>query len=140
MLINRRVFRVEWGQCDPANIVFYPQYLMWCDACTSSLFERIGPTAIELYAQYGVVGIPLVDVHVRFIIPSSYGDEIVAESGVSQWGRSSMTIQHRLLKQGALAVECFEKRVWAATVPGQPGKIHGVPIPDEIKGFLSQPA
>lgn len=138
MLINRRNFRVEWGQCDPANIVFYPQYLMWCDACTSSLFERIGLPAIELYAKYGVVGVPLVDVHIRFFVPSSYGDEIVAESGVSRWGRSSMTIQHRLLKHGALAVECFETRVWAALVPDQPGKIHGVPIPEEIKEFLSK--
>ena len=33
-LVNRRVMRIEWGQCDPAGIVFYPQYLILFDIST----------------------------------------------------------------------------------------------------------
>ena len=29
MLINRRTIRIEWGDCDPACIVFYPRYFEW---------------------------------------------------------------------------------------------------------------
>ena len=29
MLINRRTIRIEWGDCDPAGIVFYPRYFEW---------------------------------------------------------------------------------------------------------------
>lgn len=32
MLINRRTIRIEWGDCDPAGIVFYPRYFEWFDA------------------------------------------------------------------------------------------------------------
>jgi hypothetical protein len=29
VLINRRTIRIEWGDCDPACIVFYPRYFEW---------------------------------------------------------------------------------------------------------------
>lgn len=29
VLINRRTIRIEWGDCDPAGIVFYPRYFEW---------------------------------------------------------------------------------------------------------------
>ena len=37
VLINRRTLRIEWGQCDPAGIVFYPQYLIIFDTSTGWL-------------------------------------------------------------------------------------------------------
>ena len=40
MLINLRTVRVQWGDCDPAGIVFYPRYFEWFDACTILLFEK----------------------------------------------------------------------------------------------------
>ena len=30
---------VEWGDCDPAGIVYYPSYFRWCDQATYRLFE-----------------------------------------------------------------------------------------------------
>src|SRR5256885_11654232 len=44
--------------------------------------------------------------------------------------RSSFDVQHRLLKSGALAVECFETRVW--TVKDEDGRMHGAPVPEEV--------
>ena len=42
MLVNRRTVRIEWGDCDPAGIVFYPRYFAMFDASTSYLFEAAG--------------------------------------------------------------------------------------------------
>ena len=42
-------------------------------------------------------------------------------------------MQHRLLKDGALCVEGFEKRVWAARDPEHPEIIRAKPIPEELK-------
>ncbi len=138
MLINHRPLKVEWGQCDPANIVFYPQYLVWFDGCTQALLERLGQPMLAMFRRYGIVGTPLVDVTARFLIPSGCGDELTALSGVSEWGRTSFTVRHQFLKEGQLAVEGFEKRVWAAPHPEQPGRIKGHPIPDEVRAKLSQ--
>ena len=37
---NTRTVRIEWGDCDPAGIIFYPRYFEIFDASTTLLFER----------------------------------------------------------------------------------------------------
>jgi 4-hydroxybenzoyl-CoA thioesterase len=61
------------------------------------------------------------------------------ESEVGEWGRSSFTVRHRVIKQGELALEGFEKRVWAGPHPQQPGAMQAQPIPAEIIASLSDP-
>ena len=137
MLINTHPLHIEWGDCDAAGIVFYPRYFAWFDACTFHLFARTGLPMRALWEKYGSVGTPLVDASARFIVPSRWGDDLVCESGVSQWGESSFTVQHRLMKGGKLAVEGTEKRVWVVPHPTEKGRIKGAPIPREIAAALS---
>ena len=137
MLTNRRTLRVEWGQCDPAGIVFYPQYLIIFDSSTGWLFERSGLTPSRMRQRYNLVGMPIVEVGVRFMKPCHFDDDIVVETEVSQWGRSSFTVRHRILKAGALALDGFEKRVWAAPHPEQTGAIKAQAVPAEIIASLA---
>ena len=137
MLVNRRTLRIEWGQCDPAGIVFYPHYLIIFDTSTGRLFERTGLTPSAMRKKYGIVGLPVVDVGARFITPCRFDDEVIVESEVGEWGRSSFTVRHRILKAGELALDGFEKRVWAASHPDRPGAIKAQAIPPEIIASLS---
>jgi 4-hydroxybenzoyl-CoA thioesterase len=139
MLVNRRTLRIEWGQCDPAGIVFYPQYLIIIDASTGCLFERTGLTPSAMRRKYGIVGLPVVAIGVDFKAPCRFDDEIIVESEVGEWGRSSFTVRHRILKDDVLALSGFEKRVWAAADPDRPGAIRAQSIPDEIVASLSDP-
>jgi 4-hydroxybenzoyl-CoA thioesterase len=139
MLVNRRTLRIEWGQCDPAGIVFYPQYLIIFDTSTGWLFARTGLTPLAMRKKYGIVGIPIVEVGARFFVPCRFDDEVVVESEVSEWGRSSFTVRHRVLKESKLALEGFEKRVWAAPHPERKGEIQAQPVPAEIIASLSDP-
>ena len=139
MLVNRRTLRIEWGDCDPQGIVFYPHYFSWFDAGTHALLERTGLSARDLWSKYGAEGIPVLDTRAQFIIPLRYGDELVAESQIGKWGRSSFTVLHRLFKHGVLAAEGFEKRVWVVPHPSEPGRLTGHPVPDEVIACLSDP-
>jgi 4-hydroxybenzoyl-CoA thioesterase len=136
-LINRRTLKVEWGQCDPAGIVFYPQFLLMFDASTGQLFAQTGLSASEMRRKYSILGMPLVEQGAKFLKPCRFDDEITIESEVEEWGRTSFTVRHRILNRGQLAVDGFEKRVWAAADPSQPGKIKAQPIPAEIIAVLS---
>lgn len=140
MLVNRRALRIEWGQCDPAGIVFYPQYLIIFDSSTGWLFERTGLTPSAMREKYRIVGMPIVEVGARFLKPCRFDDEIVVESEVGEWGRSSFTVRHRILKGSELALDGFEKRVWAAADPSRPGSIKAQAVPAEIIACLSDPA
>ena len=138
-LVNRRKFRIEWGQCDPAGIVFYPQFLVMFDAATGDLFARTGLSAAEMRTHYGIIGMPLVEQGAKFHKPCRFDDEVTIESEAGDWGRASFVVKHRILNGGELAVDGFEKRVWAAADAEHPGRIKAKPIPREVIACLSDP-
>ena len=68
-------FTVEFGDCDPAGIVFYPNYFRWMDASTLHFFRAAGiPAWQQLAIETGIIGTPIVDVSARFLRTASYGD------------------------------------------------------------------
>ena len=85
MLKNTLSINVAWGHCDPANIVFYPNYFIWFDQSSHLLFDKAGADMNSLMKEFGVVGLPIVDAHSEFLVPSSYGDMIEVTSCVSEW-------------------------------------------------------
>ena len=133
MLINRHQVTIEWGHCDPAGIVYFPNYFTYFDSSTNALFLRaLGFNKYEMLKKYDIAGIPLVDVGARFIVPSVFGDVVTIESAVVEIKRSSFRMQHRLLRGDTLAVEGHETRVWVGRDPADPAKLKGRPIPDDV--------
>ncbi|WP_184385858.1 acyl-CoA thioesterase [Roseococcus suduntuyensis] len=132
-LVHRRALTIEWGDCDPAGIVFYPRYFAMFDASTAALFQAaLGMPKIAWTARFGILGIPMVDTRAKFHVPAVYGDEVVIESRITAFRRSSFDVTHRLLKaDGALGVEGFETRVWTVR-EAEGGRIRSAPIPEEV--------
>ena len=138
MLSNTRTVRIEWGDCDPAGIVFYPRYFAMFDSSTAYLLERaIGMSKFDYLRAYKFVGHPVVETRAVFRIPTRFGDEVAIETAVVSCGRSSIKIEHRLLKAGKLAVEGFETRVFVARDPADPERFKSQPIPAEIAARLN---
>ncbi|MCV0393793.1 MAG: acyl-CoA thioesterase [Rhizobiaceae bacterium] len=132
-LVSRREVEIEWGDCDPAGIVFYPRYFAMFDRSTALLVERaVGVKKIGWRERYGVIGIPMVDTAAKFIIPSKYGDVIEIETRATRLGRTSFDIEHIVRKGDAVAIEARETRVWAGVDPDDPSRIKGVPLPAEL--------
>jgi len=136
MLTSTRKTRIEWCDCDPAGIIFYPRYFEIFDTSTTALLERaLGMNKIDYLAAYAFAGHPLVQSRARFRQPTRFGDEVVIETTLVEVGRSSFKIEHRLMKVDALAAEAFETRVWVIRQPG--GKrLKSQPIPPEVVARL----
>ncbi len=127
---NRMPVRISWGDCDPAQIVYYPRYFAMFDTAVHELFRAaLGMPKKEWTKQHGLIGFPMVDTRARFIMPTSYGDDIVIESQVTEFRKSSFDLVHKLTKDGTLAVEGFETRVLVGPEPGRPGGIGARAIP-----------
>lgn len=139
MLEYSRQVEIEWGDCDAAGIVFYPRYFAMFDASTAYLFEKaLGCKKPAWTNRYGIVGIPMVDTRATFFIPSRYGDVITIQSRCTALRRSSFDIEHHVLKEGQLAIEGHETRVWAGRDPDDPGRIKAVVIPREVVAALTE--
>jgi 4-hydroxybenzoyl-CoA thioesterase len=138
LLTNTRKVSVEWGDCDPAGIVYYPRYFEWFDDSTAALFAAAGVANGVMHKAYKIVGIPMVDTRAKFLIPSKYEDELTIESTVVEFRRSSFDVRHRLLKEGVLAVEGFETRVWTVRDPEDPERLRSQAIPEEVKALFTE--
>ncbi len=133
MRTNRKEIHVEWGDCDPAGIVYYPRFFEMFDSCTNALFESVGLKKQEVLKKYGLAGIPMVETSARFFVPSSFGDTVTVESTILELGNSSFRVRHKLFRGDVLAAEGLEKRVWTVRAKDGSNKLTSETIPQEVK-------
>ena len=133
MLKNKLSVHVGWGHCDPAKIVFYPNYFIWFDQNTHHLFDKAGANMTGLMDQYNVVGLPIVDAHAEFIFPSKYGDVIEVCSWISEWREKTIVITHEIYNKKQLSVKGSEVRIWAKIHPNDPKRLKAHVIPNSFK-------
>ena len=137
MLTNTRLIRVQWGDCDPAGIVFYPRYFEWFDACSILLFEKAtGMIKKKMLEVYGGAGIALLEARAVFKVASHYGEDLEIETGITEFRRSSFFVHHKVTKGGLLALEGFETRLWTVRDPQDGDKMKSAPMPAEIRAAL----
>ena len=133
-------FSVEFGDCDPAQIVFYPNYFRWMDAATLRFFRSCGvPSWKEMEASTGIIGTPLVDASARFMRPASYGDAIEVETAIVVLLGKSFVMKHVIRRDGEVLVEGREVRVFARRHPTDPKRIQAVPMPDDVRTLCELP-
>jgi 4-hydroxybenzoyl-CoA thioesterase len=132
-LTNRMPLEIQWGQCDPAGIVFNSRFFEFFDIATWSLFETaLGVARHKLHERFDIIGLPLVEAGANFLAPLKFGDSAEIVSTITEFRRSSFGVQHRIQVGGKLAVDGLEKRVWAGPHPDDPDRMRAVPIPDDV--------
>ena len=127
-------FTIEFGDCDEAGLVFYPNYFYWFDCAFQRMLRERGLSQRELRSRFGAVT-PIVDVGARFRAPARYDDVLASEASVETWEARRVRISYRLLVRGTLVADGFEVRAWA--VPDGAGGIKGAAIPAEFRDLLA---
>jgi 4-hydroxybenzoyl-CoA thioesterase len=84
--------RVRFQHCDPAGIVFYPQYFVMIHELMEDWFtEALGTDYAALVRDQGR-GMPAVKIECEFLAPNPLGDVITFELSVARLGASSVTV------------------------------------------------
>ena len=135
MFSNITSVAIQFGDCDPAGIVYYPNYFRMFDNATAALLSAaLGMNKRLWLEHYQIAGIPMVDTGAKFFIPSQFGDVIEIRSEVVELGRSSFSVRHQVLRGSDLAIEAHEKRVWVRRDAS--GAIRSAPLPDDVRSRL----
>ncbi|WP_108661617.1 acyl-CoA thioesterase [Acuticoccus kandeliae] len=134
MTIFRRTRLIEWGECDAAGIVFYPNFYRWMDAHYHALTNTLGFDQRRLQSDFGLLATPLVDTGCSFRSPSSYGDELTIDSTITHLGNTSFRLAYVFARGDVLAAEGFETRVFVRL--GEKG-IEKAPIPEAIRALFT---
>lgn len=102
--------QVSFGDCDPAGIVFYPNFFRWIDRCFHALMrERMGGHA-HLCRELGAQGIGLMDARMNFRSPATEGDLLVLQITRIDWAERSFTIYYQAHKGEQLVFGAQETR------------------------------
>jgi 4-hydroxybenzoyl-CoA thioesterase len=113
---------VNFGDCDPAGIVFFPNFSRWMDAASLSFFMQCGvPPWRVLEKTRGIVGTPLLEIHTRFIQSVTYGETIHIETCIEAWHGKAFVQLHRVTR-------VFVTRDAA-------GKLKSIAVPDDIRAL-----
>jgi len=137
----RRTFHtvaVQFGDCDPAGIVFFPNFSRWMDAASLSFFMQCGvPPWRELVKSRGIVGTPLLEIHTRFVKPVTYGETITVASWIEEWRAKVFVQLHRVTRGDDLICEGRETRAFVERDPGDPDRLRAIPVPEDIRALCS---
>jgi len=130
--------QVQFGDCDPAGIVFFPNFSKWMDAASLHFFMANGvPPWRELVKTTGIVGTPLLEINTRFMVPATYGETLLIETTVEAW-RDKVFIQKHVVRRGdTVLCEGFETRAFVVHPPENPDRIKAIPVPEDIKALCS---
>ena len=133
---------VQFGDCDPAGIVFFPNFSRWMDAASLSFFMQCGlPPWRELVKSRGIVGTPLLEINTKFFKTVTYGETITITTHVEEW-RDKVFIQvHRVTRARVdgedLICEGREVRAFTRRDTDNPDRLRAMPVPDDIRLMCS---
>ena len=90
---------IQFGDCDPAGIVFYPNFQRWIDAASLSFFMQCGvPPWRELVKTRGIVGTPLLEISTRFVTAATYAEELDDRDPRRGVARQGVRAAHRVTR------------------------------------------
>ena len=128
--------RVRFQHCDPAGIVFYPQYFVLLHEVQEDFLAHIGFAEHTLIASG--IGLPIVDMKAEFLGLCRHGDRLTLSLTLTRIGNASLTMHYEIhassdIQHGPLAIKLRANSVVVySTVP------HGeaLRIPDDLRTAL----
>lgn len=125
-------FTVEWGDCDEAGIVFYPNYFYWLDCTFQRLLRARGLGQRQTRERFGAVT-PLLDVGLRFRAPARYDDVLRIDARLTEWEERRFRIGYSLACGDRQVAEGHELRAWAVLTDAG---LKGAPVAEEFRRLL----
>ncbi len=122
---------VRFSHCDPAGIVFYPQYFIMFNGLVEDWFNQGLGVDYAGYITGHRLGFPIVKLECDFVAPSKIGETITLGLKLGRLGRSSVEI----------AVDCRhrqEERLRArfVLVAMDLDRQLAQPVPDDLRALM----
>ena len=127
---------VRFCDCDPAGIVFYPQYMVMLNTLAEVWFDE----ALRIpYAQLigeRRTGLPTVRLEVDFTAVSRHGEVLTQTVEIEKLGRSSMSLAVEFRGAGVGAKDELRMRARQVLVCTSLNTHKAIPLPDDVRAAL----
>lgn len=128
---------VRFSDCDPAGIVFFPNYFVMLNGVVEDWWRAIGHPWTETIVQRRM-GTPTAQLDSRFVAPSLFGERLSFHLRVEQLGRSSLTLSHRIVGPDGRERALFTQRLVATSLDTHRSQAWPGDIRQAIQQFKEQ--
>ncbi|RYZ03277.1 MAG: acyl-CoA thioesterase [Myxococcales bacterium] len=141
----RYAYKVKWGDCDPAGLVYYPRFLALFHDAMEAWFDEALLTPYKDLTLVSRLGLPSVHVEADFKAPCQFGDDLEVWLTLSKLGASSLTLSYRIVSSTKVPAPDTEvdERVSGRTVcvlmdldPERGTYRKAVPIPTDLRARI----
>ena len=124
---------IRFHHCDPAGIVFYPQYFILFNELVEDWFNRGLGMDFARFHAVDRLGVPMAHIECDFLSPSKIGDVLRFRLAVKRIGTTSLT-----LAVDARAAEDVRVRATLVVVLASLDAHRPVPFPPEFRARLDR--
>ena len=128
--------RVLFGDCDPANIVYFPNFYRWFDQATHDLCEAAGYGLVRVRHDLHWVGFPVAEAGSRFHRPATINDWLRVETRVVAWQPRRFLLSHRVRRDGELLVDGWQTRFIGIHRADRGGRLAALHVPDAFRAAV----
>lgn len=123
--------KIRFQHCDPAEIVFYPQYFVLFHELIEDWFTIGLNTDYARFVSEQRLGVPTVRIECEFLRPSKMGDLLDLRLLVQRLGSSSLSLEISAYSGDELRVRVHQVVVLFSMDSRQP-----VPIPSTLRAQM----
>ena len=124
---------IRFHHCDPAGIVFYPQYFVLFNELVEDWFDRgLGVDFARLHVEQKR-GVPMRRLECDFLSPSRIGEVLTFTLALKRIGNSSLHAEVEAAAAGVVRVRATLVLVYLSLETHRP-----VPIPDTLRTQLAR--
>ncbi len=116
---------ISFGDCDPAQIVFYPNYFRWFDQCFHGFVQARFGGHQALREALGARGVGLVDAGAQFLAPATAGDVMRLDMRIGDWTPLTLRLDYVGHIGDRRILTGHEQRAVFMDRDGEPGAPHG---------------
>ena len=127
---------VRFHHCDPAGIVFYPQFFYLLHEVQEDFFSHIG------FPEYGLiesgVGVPIVDLKAQFLGMCRYGDQLEMSLELTRIGATSIGMQYEIHGRGKTpgAASALKLKAHGVVVYSDLSRGKAIEIPEALRSAM----
>ena len=132
---NRRfqtAHRIHFSECDPAGIVFYPQYFVLFNDLLEAWIDSLIPGGFAGFVGERRCGLPTVRLEAEFKAISRMGDDVVLTLECSRLGTKSLTLDLACTGQDGKPRMSVKQTVVTTSLETHAA----IPIPNELRSAL----
>ena len=124
---------IRFHHCDPAGIVFYPQYFVLFNELVEDWFNQgLGIDFARLHVEDGL-GIPMGSIECKFLSPSKVGEMLRLSLSINRIGRSSLEMNVTGKSGDQVRVQATLTVVLASLKT-----VRSMPFPDDMRTRLER--